>query len=77
MKLAVKKDGGELQGLGGYHYMLQPFELDDFQEKAYRMMRHVIIDVDYATGLRLLEDARNAMRHQVEVAILCEGVTPS
>lgn len=74
MKLAVKKDGGELQGLGGYHYMLVPFPMeDDKHAELWALMGHEIVEIDDQNGARLLRDAREALRHQVEVAYLVDG----
>lgn len=76
MKLAVKKDGGELQGLGGYHYMLHPIPMDDMQAELFSLMGYKIIEIEDAKGTRLVAEAVAALRHQVEVAYLVDGRMP-
>lgn len=71
MKLAIKKEEGSVPG-GGFHYMLHPFEVDqpaDF----WRQIGYVVVDVPEEQGQRLLQEARQAMRYQLEIAYLCEA----
>lgn len=73
MKLAVKKDAGEMQGMGGYHYMLHPFPMkDDCEASMYFSMGYAIVEVPDAEGERLVTQAKAALAHQMEVAILTE-----
>lgn len=71
-KLAVMKEEGRLLG-GGYHYMLFPAEIkDDFQAKIYKHMGHIIIEVEPEQAKELLEGARLAMKHQIEIAVIAD-----
>lgn len=73
MKLAVRKDTSGTVPMGGYYYMLHPFEMESvFQEKTFKQMGHLIIEVDDKEGARLLKEAAAALNHQIEVAILTE-----
>jgi len=73
MKLAVKKEPGFIPG-GGFHYMMHPMKFESDQQAAvYELMGYNIVTVDEATGERLLEQARAALSHQVEVAYLTEN----
>ncbi len=78
MKLAVKKDGGEMQGLGGYHYILMPIRfgqpgMEWMAPEVWEMMGHTIIEVEDEVGERLLKQSADALRHQYEVAVLTEA----
>lgn len=74
MKLAVRKEPGIIPG-SGFHYMLHPMAMATDQEAAiFEMIGHTILDVDDDMGKRLLESARLALAHQVEVATLTEYV---
>ena len=73
MKLAVKKDGGELQG---YHYMLHPIAIGDdagTTPEFWTLIGYHVIEVDEVKGARLLKKAAAALRHQIEVAFLVDG----
>jgi hypothetical protein len=73
VKLAVKKDEGSVPG-GGYHYMLCPFAMESDKHAAlWELMGYIIIEVDAEAGDRLLAGAREALRHQMEVAYLVDG----
>lgn len=70
--LAVRKDQGSVIG-GGFHYMLHPIELkDEFEAECFQMMGHDVFLVKKSIGERLLKSAREALRHQIEVATLTE-----
>jgi hypothetical protein len=71
MKLAIKKDEGSIPG-GGFHYMLHPFEVQDREADFWKAIGYVVVDVSEEKGKRLLQEAGEALRHQVEVAFLCE-----
>lgn len=71
-KLAVRKEPGIIPG-GGYHYMLHPIAMKSDQEAAiFETIGYVIIEVDDAHAAKLLDNARAAINHQVEVAVLTE-----
>lgn len=72
MKLAIKKDEGSIPG-AGYHYMLHPFRLPEAEAPLWAAMGYQVVEVDQERGERLLAEAGAALRHQVEVAFLCEG----
>ena len=74
LKLAVKRDGGELQGLGGYHWFLFPMVLDDKQAAIYEHMGFIIIEVEETLCEQLLKDAAVALNHQLLLATLCHEV---
>ena len=72
MKLAVMKAEGHIPG-GGYHYMLHPIALkDDFEADVFKMIGYVILEVTDADGEKLLKEAREALMHQCQVAVLTE-----
>lgn len=71
MKLAIRKDEGSIPG-GGFHYMLHPFAVEEGCEGFWRVIGYVVVDVPDPEGQRLLKQAGEALRHQVEVAFLCE-----
>lgn len=73
MKLAVRKETGEIPG-SGFHYFLLPIKLEsDFQAAAFEQMGHIIIEVDADKAEALLDQARLALRHQIEIAHLAEA----
>jgi len=75
MRLAVRKEEGSVPG-GGFHYLLHPIAMtSDAESEIFRLMGHIIIEVDDGLGGRLLADAGCALRHQVEVACLVDGPT--
>lgn len=72
MKLAVKKDEGSIPGCG-FHYMLHPFPFEDEkQAELWGLMGYHIVEVEAEKGERLLREARDALRHQIEVAFLVD-----
>jgi hypothetical protein len=78
VKLAAKKDGGELQGMGGYHYMLHPIAIGDGdgttrEPEFWTLIGYHVIEVDEVKGARLLKEAAAALSHQIEVAFLVDG----
>lgn len=52
--------------------MLHPIECDDLQAKVFKLMGYVIVEVDGDTAKRLVNAARDAMLHQLEVAAITE-----
>lgn len=73
MKLAVRKEEGSVPG-GGFHYLLHPIAMkSDAEGEIFRLMGHVLIEVEEARGEQLLGEARAALRHQVDVAYLVDG----
>jgi len=74
MKLAVRKDTSGTVPMGGFHYMLHPLKMDTgFEANLYQMMGYITIEVEQEKGQQLLEAAREALAHQMEVAILTEA----
>lgn len=73
MKIAIKKDEGNIPG-GGYHYMTfpVPMETQGMHSVAFKMMGYEIIEVDDVLGEKIIKEARQALAHQVEVAHLYE-----
>lgn len=72
MRLAVKKEPGIIPG-SGFHYMLFPMKLEnDFEVEAYRLMGNVIIEVPTPQGEKLLKEGRQALQHQVEIALIAD-----
>lgn len=75
MKLAVRKEPGHIPG-SGFHYHLFPIEMngpEGMHELAFKMMGHVIIEVDDERGKELIKDAKLALKHQVEIALLTDA----
>lgn len=75
MKLAIKKDEGSIPG-GGFHYMLHPFRIPDEEAPLWSAIGYQVVGVGEEKGQRLLKEAGDALRHQVEVAFLYERVAP-
>ncbi len=77
MKLAVRREPGHIPG-SGFHYMLFPMPMNaNLMEPAFfELMGYIIIDVDEARGLELISEARAALKHQIEVAILTDKASP-
>lgn len=74
MLLAIKKDSHTSVPLGGFCYQLATFPMDSEKHAAvWRLMGWQIVEVDEATGHRLLIEASQALRHQVEIAWLVDG----
>jgi hypothetical protein len=72
MKLAVRKEEGAIPG-GGFHYMLHPMKMtSEFEAEMYRLMGYIIIEVPETIGEEYLDQARQALRHQLEIAHLAE-----
>jgi len=72
VKLAVRKEQGSVPG-GGFHYMLHPLKMNTAVEAAlFELMGYVIIQVDPELASKLLLEAREALNHQVRVAVLTE-----
>ena len=72
MKLAIKKDEGSIPG-AGFHYMLHPCQVEDQLAGFWRQIGYTVVDVPEERGKRLLQEAGAALRHQLEVAHLCEN----
>lgn len=73
MKLAVRKEQGAIPG-GGFHYMLHIEPMPTAVEAAiFDKMGYIVVDVSDETGARLLEQARAALLHQVEIAVLADA----
>lgn len=73
MKLAVRKDEGSVPG-GGFHYFLHPIEMQsNVEAQLFGVMGYVLIEVEEERGKALLTEAREALRHQVDVAYLVDG----
>ncbi len=74
IEIAVKKEPGHLPG-GGFHYMTFPMAMGEhgMDARAFRMMGYIIVEVDKSVGLRLLEQARAALQHQLEIAVLADA----
>jgi hypothetical protein len=74
MKLAVMKDESSRVPGGGYHYNLHPFEMrDEFECKVYQQMGYIIIEVEDLRGKELIKQAKDALNHQVNVAVLADA----
>lgn len=78
VKLAVMKAQGEIVG-AGFHYMVFPQPMDADPElhlhsDIFALMGWIIIEVEAEKAERILDDARAALKHQIEVAHLCETV---
>lgn len=72
MKLAIRKEQSQFPG--NYHYFLHPIPMThDTEAELYRIMGYKIIDVENEVGKRLTDQAVQALRHQVEIAILVEN----
>jgi hypothetical protein len=72
VKLAVRKMEGSIPG-GGFHYLLHPFEVPEREAPLWSGMGYELVDVEDTKGERLLGEAREALRHQLEVAYLVDG----
>lgn len=71
-KLAVRKEECILPG-SGFYYRLHPLKMEhDMQAAVFQQMGYIIISVDDKKAERLLESAREALGHEVEVAWLTE-----
>jgi hypothetical protein len=74
MKLAVRKEPGYIPG-SGFHYMLfcvHPME-DEMESAVFARMGHIIIDVPDEDGQRMMNEARAALKHQMEIAYLADA----
>ena len=72
MRIAVKKDEGSVPG-GVFHYMLHPNAMaTDGEAAIFHAIGYHVLSVNNLTGERLLKEARETMRHQVEIAYLTE-----
>lgn len=72
MKLAVRTEESSIPG-GGFHYMLHPIQIrDELEAAVFEQIGHEIIEVPDDHGARLLDAARAALQHQLEVAALTE-----
>jgi len=72
MKLAVRKDPSSIP-LGGFHYLLFPMKMDsDDQAAFFELLGHIVIEVPDERGEILLNQAKEALRHQLEIATLAE-----
>lgn len=72
MKFAVRKEEGQIPG-AGFHYMLHPIAMrNDIEAAIFSRTGHLIIEVDTATGNRLINEACAALNHQCEVALITE-----
>lgn len=72
MKLAIRKEEGVIP-LSGFHYMLFPMALStEVQAEMFKLMGYIVVEVEQDVGERLIQQAGNAIRHQVEVALICE-----
>ncbi len=70
--LAICKRRDENPGLG-FHYFLHPVELKtDVDRHCYQTIGNVIVEVERDRGLKMLECARTALLHQIELANLCD-----
>jgi hypothetical protein len=73
MKLAVRKEPGHIPG-GGFHYMLFPMKMEsDFHAHAFALMGYIIVETSEEDGERLLKEARAALKHQCEVALMADA----
>lgn len=77
MKIAVRLDTSGTVPMGGYHFMAHPFAMkNDMEEALYAQMGYKIIVVTDQKGEQILEEARAALNHQVEIACLVEEQHP-
>lgn len=73
MFLAIKKEEGSIKG-AGFHFMMHPFRMNGREQvDIYKLMGYHIVQVPDERGEKLLEDAKVALSHQVEVAFLVDG----
>ncbi len=73
MKLAVSKTPSHIPG-GGFHYQLMPLKIDsEDAAKLWHLMGHEIIEVKDEVADRLIDMAKSALVHQVEIALLVEN----
>jgi hypothetical protein len=72
MRLAIKREAGEIP-LSGYYYALHPFVIRcDEEAVAFTSIGYTIIEIDERRGERLLDEARNALALQAELLMLDE-----
>lgn len=73
MKLAVKKEPGAIPG-SGFHYMTFPMAMGEMGTvpEFFELMGYIIIEVPDERGKELLEQARAALKHQVEIAYIAD-----
>lgn len=73
MKIAVRKEEGRMPG-GGFHYMTHPIPMtDDFEAECFRQMGHVVIEVPDPKGQQLIQSAKQALLHQLEIAVFVDA----
>lgn len=71
MKLAIRKEEGSIP-LSGFHYMVHPVRLSEGEAQLFDLIGYIVVEVEDDLGVRLLNEAGAALRHQVEVALLTE-----
>jgi len=72
MRLAIKREAGEIP-LCGYHYHLHPFVIRCDQEAAaFASIGYMIVEVEELRGERLLDEAKHYLALQAELLVLDE-----